>query len=654
MSDSISLGKGLREVRKGDKAQQAQGDTTPRWRRWWLLDGKKDNGSEVASGIKSTVDLMKANQRARLDQAVVSARLYGNAPLSALGCETSLPTSPLSAARANLKDNLIQSIVDTSTATIGENKPRPYFLTDGGDYKLQRQAKKLNQFSDGIFYEQKAYEMGGETQRDCEIFGDGWLYVGVEFGRIVFQRVLSPELWCDTLEGALNLPRQLHWERPVDREKIIALWPKKADLIARAARADPKNYGVGLDSTSDMVVLRRSWHLRAGPNEVDQNGKPIEIGMAVASIDNVLLTDPDDAAWEEDWYPLARWTWTPRPAGFWGQGLAEQLQSQQIAYNMLNASIQQSRHRQGSYKLLIEAGSKIVSEHLSNEIGAIVTYRGTKPDYVTPAAVHDSDYMRLQSIKEEMYELAGISRVTATGEKPAGLNSGEAQRVYRDTVAQRMKTQERLNERGYMELARISIATARQIALKTGKPYEVRSQRKRSLRALQMTAEELDPKDWRLQCFPTSSLPKDPAGKFAAVQERIQAGLLTMSEGKRLLDFPDLEATESLANAVEDLITLILDDIVDGEGYRPPEPTMDLQRCKELVLEYINFGQLHNLGPDEANDLQIWNAQVNALMLMAMPPPMPGAPMGGGGAPAGPPQGMPMAPPPSNLLPFAA
>jgi hypothetical protein len=654
MSDSISINKGLREVRKGDK-QQAHGDTTPRWRRWWLLDGKTDNGSEVANAIKSTVDLMKANQRDRLDQAIVSARLYGNAPLRSLGCDTSLPTGPLAAARGGIKDCLIQSIVDTSTATIGENKPRPYFLTDGGDYALQRQAKKLNQFSDGIFYEQRAYEVGGETQRDCEIFGDGWLYVGVEFGRIVFQRALSVELWCDPLEGALTLPRQLHWERPVDRERLIALWPKRADLISRAARADPKLYGAG-DSTSDMVVLRRSWHLRAGPNEVDQKGKSISTGMCVASIDNVMLSDPEDCAWDEDWYPLAKWTWTPRPASFWGQGLAEQLQSQQIAYNMLNNSIQQSRHRQGSYKLLIEAGSKIVTEHLSNEIGAIVTYRGTPPQYVTPAAVHDSDYMRLQAIKEEMYELAGISRMTATGEKPKGLDSGEAQRVYRDTVAQRMKTQERLNERGFMDLAKIAIATARQIAIKTGKPYEVRSQRSRSLRKIVMSADELDPKDWRLQCFPTSSLPKDPAGKFAAIQERIQAGFLSFSEGKRLMDYPDLEAHETLANAAEDVLTQTLDNIVDGEGYAPPEPTDNLQRAKELCVQYINFGRLHGLGADEMDLLQTWNEQVDAWMQMAMAPEMAAAPADAGAPlPAGgPPQGAPMPPPPSNLLPFAA
>jgi len=555
------------------------------------------------------------------------------------------------ASRDNLKDNVVQSIVDTSTATIGENKPRPYFLTDGGDYKLQRQSKKLNQFSDGIFYEQKAYELGRDCQRDCEIFGDGWLYVGIEFGRIVFQRALSTELWLDEMEAALAMPRQLNWERPIDRDRLIALYPKKADLIWKAQRADPKDWGMS-SSTSDMVMLRKSWHLRSGPELVDHKGKRIKDGVYIASIENVVLNEPDEWAWDEDWYPFARWIWTTRPASFWGQGLAEQLQSQQIEYNRLNGAIQRAMHRAGTYKVLMERGSKIVKEHVSNEVGAIIDYTGTKPEYVVPPAVHPDFFTRLDNLEESMYNRGGVSRMVSQAEKPAGLNSGEAIRQYRDTTSLRMKTQEQLNECGFMDLARIGIATARQIALRTGRPYEVRTQRSNTLRAIKMTAEDLNPKDWRQQCFPTSSLPKEPAGRWATIQEWIQAGFLTMRQGKKLMDFPDLQAHEVLDLAEEDLITSTLDAIMDGEEYRPPEPNDNLQLCKELVVEYINYARLHNLEPERLDDLYAWSEQVDALMQMAMPPPAPGAPGMPPGGTGGPPQAMPMAPPASNLLPF--
>jgi hypothetical protein len=645
-SDSVSINKGV----KVGKNVAAPGDDTPAWRRWWALDPAKNDGLEMAQAIQETVKAMRLNQGGRIDQATLSARLYGNAPIGLLmggGQRNQASIAALSASRDVVKQNVIQAIIDTSTATIGENKPRPYYLTDGGDYRLQRQAKKLNQFSDGMFYEQNAYDLGSNAQRDGEIFGDGWLYVGQEHGRVTYRPVLGVELWCDELEGTMTLPRQLHWERPWDREVAIALWPKKEKFLRAADRADPRDYGMPPTSTSDMVVIRWSWHLRSGPEATD--------GVCVASIENAVLTEPADKTWSEDFYPFARWSWTPIPASFWSQGLAAQLQSQQIQYNKMSAVGDAAMHRAGTAKVFLEKGSKVVKEHLNNEVGAIVEYIGTKPIYEAPRAVDADHWARMEMLEEGMWNKAGLSRMVGEGEKPRGLDSGAALRTYRDSTSQRMKTQERLNERGYLDLARISIAVARQIALKTGKPYEVRSGNQRSLRKVSMSAEELNPSDWRLQCFPTSSLPKDPAGRYATIQEWIQAGFLTMRQGKKLMDFPDLQAHEALDTAEEDLLTKTLDDIVDDGLYAPPEPTDNLALAKELVLEYINYGRLHGLEPEHLELLHVWNAQVDALMQMAMPPPMPGGapgmPPGGAG---GPPQAAPIAPPPSNLLPFAA
>ena len=45
---------------------------------------------------------------------------------------------------------------------MAKNRPKPLFLTSGGDYKLIRKAKKLTKFCDGIFYENEAYKLGPE------------------------------------------------------------------------------------------------------------------------------------------------------------------------------------------------------------------------------------------------------------------------------------------------------------------------------------------------------------------------------------------------------------------------------------------------------------------------------------------------------------
>jgi hypothetical protein len=499
--------------------------------------------------------------------------------------------------RDRITDNVVQSVIDTATARVGENKPRPYFLTSGGSYKQQRKAKKLNQFSEGIFFECNAYELGGAAQRDAEIFGDGLIHVFERNGRVGMERVLSGELWVDEVEGAYGNPRQAHWTRPVDRESLIAWVEGAEDLtkkeseealsaIREADRVSMQEAGMQ-GAETDMVLVRESWHLRSSPDSDD--------GKHCISIDGYPLFPLEE--WPHDFFPFARWQWSPRPLGYWSQGLAEQLQSKQVEINKLLWVIQRSMHLAGTYKVFLEMGSKVVKEHISNEIGSIIEYRGNKPDWFVPNVVPMEYYQHYKDLKLSCYEQAGISLQSATGQKPAGLDSGEAQRVYRDTVNERMKTQERLNERGYIELAEMAIAIAREIAERTKKPYTVKAPSGRVLKSIALTAEDLDPSGFEMQCFPTSSLPRDPAGRLATIQEYIQAGFMTPRQGRRALDFPDLEAVESLANAAEDLLTMVLDAICDDGEYAPPEPTDDLAMAKELVVEYINRGRMQELEP---------------------------------------------------------
>ncbi len=639
-SDSLSIDNGLR--RKDEPRLRIVKDGNPRW---WTLEGERagKGGQAIANAIAQVVKGIQEAQSERLNRLVTYGRLYGNATIRGVSGLTTGSLVPRAPGRdGSISDNVVQNIVDTSTARIGENKPRPYFLTDGGTYKLQRRAKRLNKFAEGVFYETKAYRLGSDAQRDAEIFGDGFIFVSEKFGRICHERVLGAELWIDEVDGLYGRPRQAHWVRGVDRQELME-WVKAGKTTGEERKRVLKavedaeravlSGAASLPDASDMVVVRESWHLKSGPDAKD--------GKHTISIDNALLEPLEE--WPHDFFPFARFRWGPRPLGYWSQGLCEQLASKQIQLNKLDWTIDQSMHRAGTYKIFVEDGSKIVSEHISNEIGAILKYRGAKPEWFAPTAVHPDYFRRRQEIVESMYERAGMSMLTATGQKPAGLDSGEAQRVYRDTVAEGGKTKEGLNEDAYMELAKISIAIAREIAEREGH-YEVRAPSGRILKTIKMTPEDLDPSDWEMQCFPTSSLPKDPAGRLATIQEYIQAGFMTPRQGRRLLDFPDLEAQESLSNSAEDLLCEILDGICDEGEFRSPEPTDDLMLAEELVVEYINRGRAQGLEEDKMDLLRTFRAKVLALQEAAAPPAPIGPPPGPPGMPPGP-SGMPGAPP---------
>lgn len=604
-----------------------------------------------------TVDGMQKRQSARVRELVICARLYGNSTLAGVSGVTVGAMANPQALRDRLTDNVIQSVVDTSTARVGENKPRPYYLTDGGSWKAQRQAKRLNKLTQAIFYETKAYRMGSDAQRDAEIFGDGLVHVFERFGRIAHERVLSAELWVDEAEAVYGKPRQLHWHRAVDREVLMA-WAEAnprlegkdlqrvREAIYTAEPAPLQMEGFPANS-ADMISVVESWHLRSGPDSDD--------GRHCIAIDGCLI-DPLQK-WEHDFFPFARWKWSPRPLGFWSQGLASQLMNKQLEINKLLWLMQRSMHMAGTYKVLLEDGSKIVTEHLNNEIGAVVKYKGTKPDWFVPNVVPVEYYQQYERLVASCYERANVPIQVATGQKPAGLNSGEAQRVYRDTTNEGMRTKEGMNEDAFMELARLDVALAREIALRDGY-YEARYPTGRALEKVRIKAAELDPSAWEMQCFPTSSLPKDPAGRIQTITEYMQAGFLTQRQGRKLMDFPDLEANESLANAAEDVLTMALDAICDEGEYTTPEPTDDLNLASEMVVEYINRGRAQDLEEERLDLLRTYQVQVDMLRQAAMPPPVPmdpGVPRETGALPPGAPQNAPMAPPipmePSALVP---
>jgi hypothetical protein len=129
----------------------------------------------------------------------------------------------------------------------------------------------------------------------------------------------------------------------------------------------------------------------------------------------------------------------------------------------------------------------------------------------------------------------------------------------------------------------------------------------------------------------------------------VQSGMIDIKEGRRLLDYPDLEQVEKLANAGEERIYQVLDDIIESGKYESPDPFMDLQLAKTTVVQYINLYASAKLEESKMQMLRDFYSQIMDLMQAAQPPaPPPGA------APGGPaPQAVPEAPPTSPLIPNA-
>lgn len=622
------------DSKKGTRIIQAKTKDTSQQEvkgyQWWRAGSKRD----MAEQLLTTAVFLKDQQNYRYRQAGIFARLYGNLPLfnvvgstlNKIDMRNNLPVD-----RPTM--NVVQSCVDTLVSRITQSRPRPVFLTDNSDYKERNLAKRLNNFIVGELYQCKGYELGELMLRDASVLGTGIIHDFEKDKRVALERVLEPELLVDQNDSLYGNPRQLYRVKLVDKGMLQDALPEYKSVIQKAQAAYPDNGSDAQKTVADQIMVVEGWHLPSGKEAGD--------GMHVIACDAGLIFDE---VYDKDTFPFTFLHYSPRLTGFWGQGLAEQLMGTQVEINKLLATITASINLVGVPRVFVEDGSKVVKAHLNNQVGAIVTYRGTKPIYEVAPCIPQEVYAQLQRLIEYAYQQSGVSALAATSQKPAGLNSGEAIRNYDDLQSDRFAALSKRYDNAFINLAYRITDRAKDIAERDGK-YQSVYPGKDGTRKIDLPAAKLLDNPFVIQCYDASSLPRDPAGRLQKVTEMAQAGMISMQEARRLLDYPDLEQVDKLSSAQEERILQILDEIVEDGKYTAPDPFMDLQLATELVTQYYNLYVPAKLEESRAEMLRTFFTQVGALKQeaqAAMAPPQGASP-----------QAVPQAPPVSDMLPNA-
>lgn len=573
---------------------------------WWTPKDKREKQNQLLA----TAVYLKESQGYRYRQATIYARLYGNQSLfSFIGANSAKMDTMTGLPQDRPTFNLIQSCTDTLVSKISQSRPSPVFLTDNSDYKERNLSKKLNNFVSGVFYQTKAYDKAATILRDGLVEGTGCLKVyRTEDDKVGLDRVLLTELLADPNECINGEPRQLFQIKLVDRKVLEAMFPdaNKKD-IETADRAYVDNSADASKTVSDLVMVVEGWHLPSGKDKKD--------GRHTIACSSGILADEE---YTKDKFPFVFLHFSPRMLGFWAQGLAEQLMGTQVEINSLLYTISRSIKLMGVPRIFMQNGSKIVKSHFNNEIGSIITHDAAeKPTSEVWQSNAPELYEQLQRLINYGFQQAGVSALDASAQKPSGLNSGEAIRTYDDISTDRFAALSRRYDNVFIDLAYQIMDVAREIVEDTGK-YGTVYPNKNSAKEIDLTKADLVKDTFVIQCFNMSSLPRDPAGRLAKVTEMIQGGMLTLREGRRLLDFPDLEQVEKLANAGEERIFKYLDEIVEDGQYTGPDPFMDADLAIELSVQYYNLYAACKLEEDRCEMLRTFFAQAKALKETAL------------------------------------
>lgn len=629
----MKIAAGKAKVEKIVMKTKSSGNVRPEIQPWF--DGTKKPASQRAAELCGTAAYLKATQTYRLRQLAVDVRLYsGLSVYSYAGSNVSKMDQTKTLPDDRPTFNLIQSCTDTLVSRLSQSRPSPVFLTDNGDYKQRHLAQMLNQFILGEFYQTKLYEKMVQVLRDAIVMGTGALkiYAGGDDGdKVCADRVMITDLYVDANDAINGEPQQLYQLKLMDRERLVTANPKQESIIAGAGNAYPDNSPDNGRTVADQVMVVEGWKLPSGPGKKD--------GRHTIACDNGIILDEP---FEKMKFPFVWLNYSDPFLGFFAQGLATQLFGTQLTLNRILYTIARAITLVGVPRVFQDQGSKVMNTSHNNEIGVIVKYSGVKPTYEVAPCNAPELYNERDKLIQYGFQQCGVSALQATSAKPQGLDSGEALRRYDDISSDRFAALSRKFDNAHIDAAYLITDTATDIAKEKGK-YQTVYPNRDGTKEIDLPKMKFLKDPFVIQCFNESSLPRDPAGRTAKITEWVQAGMITLKEGRRLMRFPDTEQNERLDNSSEERIFKYLDEIVEDGKYNPPDVFMDLLLAEELVVKYYNLYVAANLEENKAQMLRDFHTQVKTIQAAATPPPMPGLP----------PQAMPAPLPQSPLVPNA-
>lgn len=576
--------------------------------RWW----REEDPAECCKRAWDVYTALEDQDRPREEQNLHHSRLYGNLPVEGVN-----PSSYNKVANEHrVTWNVVGNVCDFVTNRIGKQRPIPRVLTDGGDYDLQQRAKKLDRFIKAQFRVSEVFSHARRQFLDAVTMGTGILHPYIEDNGICVERVHPSEIKVDVHEGLYGEPRQMMRRKWVSRDVLREMFggdPDTDEVISKAGKGQwewMETLRAMNDSVGDQVLVVEAWHLPSAPGASD--------GRHAIFCDTGPLLKPEP--YEEDDFPFVFYRWKERLRGFWGCGLAEELNGIQVEINRMLLKVQTAFHLNARPIILVEGNSKMVKAHFTNEVGTFVPYVGTPPIVWAPQNFHAEFYAHLERLDRKAYEIAGITQDAATARVGAE-TSGVALGTRHDIETERFSVKALDWEDNFLRLGDRLIGLAKRIARSHRGKYAIMAPSPRdkyTVETLDWSDVKMDQDQYHLAVYAESFLPQLPGPRQEAVIAQMEAGIITdPKEARDKLAFPDDDAARALDSAMSDAIDADIDTMLDTGEYIPPEPYGDLNLAFQKVQLQLNLAKVRKVPEERLDCLRDYLAAVHKLQARA-------------------------------------
>lgn len=624
---------------------------------WWAPE-LEDH--DISGRIDAVVRHIRVRTGWRRDMDLLHAGMYGGAAATAaLACDSrrSYEYEPMQMPR-----NVCKQSVDTVQAKVSKHRPLPQVLTDRGNWKQQKRARKLTQYLEGVFYQTKFFERYWPgLVRDAATFGRGVVRPFRRGKRVKIERIHPWELLVDDFDARYGEPRSIYHARTVDAGVAIAqfgLTDEDVQAIVDAAGtapADEFDWQTGVDSSVVRVRLVDAYHLCDDEEAHEEDDDHECNGSHVVSILGGKVLSKE--VWKGSGFPYVILNYCDPIAGFWGSGVVEALEGWQYAINEQFAKVQDGHHMLGGGVLFVTESSDVVDSHITNDGINIIKHKaGEKPQWETPAPIHPAVYEREREMPQDALGEVGLTLTSAQGQKQPGITSGVAINAMDDIEDERHIVFGRKGELACLEVAEHFIELEAEIAEEHGE-QSVSVPMNGGLLPLKWKDVRLD--DFQLRVFPTSMLPQQLGPRLEYLNFLFDRGLIDRQTFIQQLGGPDAAAEMDLETAdrlnIDEKLEAILDadspeDLDHAVNQAIPSPYQNLQWAQKRAQQKYNQAQSRGAPEENLQALREYMIECDGVMKQ-----MNGAPPV---APPGPPGAGPMPPPPgpgpSPMNPAAA
>jgi hypothetical protein len=429
------------------------------------------------------------------------------------------------------------------TSKIASQKVRPIFNTVHGTFKDMQVVKQTQDYFDQLYDNINANKIVTNAFRDSCIFDKGIIYI--DYVNCRFENVLPWQVYFDPREVTYNKLTRVAWEQ---KDYPVSLLP--ANIANKVS--------------GDATTVWQYWNINSQ-----------EYVYYIPDIDYFVKSKYDKPC-----LPFYTLNYENPVKGNSSQSVVDLLYGIQNCIDNILVKMKDASELGRPLHFVMPEQSTAKVKKLTNRVGEIITYspipgQSTPPVMTVTDPVMDPSWQAwLKQLKEDAYELVGISQLSATSRKPQGLNSGVALSTIEDIESDRFEVQLNNVIRAYTELAKMCIALFdKDTILPTIKTRK------------EIKWEEIEAVNDKMiiQFSAAESLSKDPSTKLQQLQALAAAGLIPQSRIASLMQLPDIQQGYSFANNSINAVLTVIDDCIEKDVYDIPD-YIPINMLKEEII----------------------------------------------------------------------